>query len=240
MYLRVKRASCDDSGAMPIERLTPERRREMTRTALIEAAAEVFTRRGFHAASLEEIAEVAGFTRGAIYSNFGGKEEIFIALLDHLTEQQLTAFGHAMDSSTGSVQERSQAASAIWGHTQREQRLPMLSLEMRLYAMRNPDFRRRLALAERRQQEQIATFIERIATQENRALTYDARDLAEILRAFSDGLSQLAAVDEERATYYESLAARFFNLIDEVIPEKASPTPTKGSQAARRAKSGGG
>ena len=51
---------------MPVERWTPERRRELTRTALIEAAAQVFARRGFYGASLDEIAETAGFTRGAI------------------------------------------------------------------------------------------------------------------------------------------------------------------------------
>src|ERR1051326_7391213 len=208
---------------MPVERLTPEKRRQLTRTALVEAAAEVFTRRGFHAASLEEIAETAGFTRGAIYSNFGGKEEILIAVLDHLTEQQLAAFGRlAPDPGAppASGEERAAAAGAIWSHTQRGQALPSLSVEMRAYAMRNPAFRRRLAAAERRQQEQIAAFIERIATAENRSLPFEARDLAEILRAFSDGLSQLAALDEERAAYYEALAGRFFNLIDRSMSEQ--------------------
>src|SRR5439155_14491388 len=212
---------------MPVEKLTPERRREMTRTALIEAAADVFTRRGFHAASLEEIAEAAGFTRGAIYSNFGGKEEILIAVLDHLTEQQLAAYSDVLDRAAhGTPDERAAAAGAIWSHVQGEQQLPALSLEMRLYALRNPDFRRRLALAERRQQEQIAAFIEQIATAETRPLPYGARDLAEMLRAFSDGLSQLAAIDEERATYYESLAVRFFSLIDQTMPEGDRP-PTR-------------
>ena len=215
---------------MPIERLTPERRRELTRTALIEAAADVFTRRGFHAASLEEIADAAGFTRGAIYSNFGGKEEMLIAVLDHLTERQLAQFRQAVGrADDGTADERAAAAGELWSHMQQEQRLPALSLEMRAYAIRNPDFRRRLALAERRQQEQITAFIEQIAAAENRPLPFAARDLAEILRAFSDGLSQLAAVDEERAGYYESLAVRFFSLIDRAIPEE---TPAPAQEAA--------
>src|SRR5436309_8046773 len=74
---------------VPVERWTPERRRELTRTALVDAAAEVFARRGFHDASLDEIAETAGFTRGAIYKNFGIKEELFYAVGERQNELTL-------------------------------------------------------------------------------------------------------------------------------------------------------
>src|ERR687891_576628 len=95
---------------MPVERLTPERRREMTRDALVEAAADVFARRGFHAASLNEIAESAGFTRGAIYSNFGGKEDLLIAVLDLFTRRQLQEFAEAMDRTENRSTEEQTAA----------------------------------------------------------------------------------------------------------------------------------
>ena len=42
-----------------------------------------FSRDGYHGASLEEIADTAGFSKGAVYSNFGGKAELFLAVLDH-------------------------------------------------------------------------------------------------------------------------------------------------------------
>ena len=219
MYLTVKRESGHDSKAMGLQRLTPERRRELTRTALIEAAAEVFSKRGFQAASLEEIAEAAGFTRGAIYSNFGGKEDLLIAVLDLLTEQQLAAFSDMIERESD---DRTAAAGAIWSNTQREQRLPILSLEMRAHAMRNPEFRKRLAQSERKHQEQIARFIEQVAEREHRPLSLPARELADMLRAFSDGLSQLAAVDDAQAAYYQSLAARFFAMIEQMIPEERS------------------
>src|SRR5437016_12354998 len=65
-----------------------EAQRALTRTRLLEAAKRVFARRGFHAASLEEIAREAGATTGAIYSNFAGKEELFLALFeDHVASQ---------------------------------------------------------------------------------------------------------------------------------------------------------
>jgi AcrR family transcriptional regulator len=219
-----------DSVPMPVERLTPERRRELTRTALVEAAADVFARRGFHAASLDEIAEVAGFTRGAIYSNFGGKEDLLIACLDLHTERQLEAFGAAIDydNAPGATpEERTAAAASVWAALQRESNLPALSLEMRLYALRNPDFRRRLAASERGHQERIAIFIDEIARAEGRSLPVKALDLAELLRAFSDGLSQLAAVDEERADYYDGLAVLLFGMIDKAMSEETPRKKTK-------------
>ena len=62
----------------------PSRRaakKERTRRGLIEAAAEVFAERGFHAASLAEVAARAGLTTGAVYSNFRGKEDLFFAVI---------------------------------------------------------------------------------------------------------------------------------------------------------------
>src|SRR5919109_1749398 len=204
------------AGGMPVDRLTPERRREMTKEALVEAAADVFARRGFHAASLDEIAESAGFTRGAIYSNFGGKEELMIAVLDEFTERQLREFGQAIEDMThGTVEEQSAAAAAVWSHTRRDLNITLLSLEMRLYALRHPDFRKRLAVVERRQQGRIAEFIKSVSENEGRTLRIDSGDLAEILRAFSDGLSQLASIDEERSDEYDRLAMRFFGMIAE-------------------------
>ena len=207
---------------MPVERLTPERRREMTRDALVEAAADVFARRGFHAASLDEIAESAGFTRGAIYSNFGGKEELMLAVLDEFTERQLRGFGQAIDDMThGTDEERSAAAAAVWSHTRRDLNITLLSLEMRVYALRNPEFRKRLAEAERRQQGRIREFIVGVAAAEGRQLLIDPGDLAEMLRAFSDGLSQMASVDEERSDEYDRIAMHFFALIAEAAtPEE--------------------
>src|SRR5258708_30682530 len=77
---------------MPLEKLTRDRRRQQTRDVLIAAATEVFAKRGYEGASLEEIAETAGFTRGAIYKNFAGKEELFFAVTDLLNEQIIDAF----------------------------------------------------------------------------------------------------------------------------------------------------
>ena len=72
---------------MTFEPLTPERRREMTRQHLLDAAAIVFARKGFHGATLDEVAKLAGFTKGAVYSNFKSKDDLFLALLEQKSDR---------------------------------------------------------------------------------------------------------------------------------------------------------
>ncbi len=66
---------------MKRKRLTHEERRLQTRERLLEAAHELFVERGFGATSLEEIADAAGYTRGAFYSNFRDKTDLLIESL---------------------------------------------------------------------------------------------------------------------------------------------------------------
>jgi AcrR family transcriptional regulator len=63
------------------QRMTRAESQAATRAALLDAGASVFIERGFAGASVERIAEAAGYTRGAFYSNFGSKEELFAELL---------------------------------------------------------------------------------------------------------------------------------------------------------------
>jgi AcrR family transcriptional regulator len=69
--------------------LTP--RRERTRERLLDAAFTVFARHGIRGASIEAVCEAAGFTRGAFYSNFSSKEELFLALAERAMRRQLTS-----------------------------------------------------------------------------------------------------------------------------------------------------
>ena len=65
----------------PKTRLTRAERQAATRKDLLDAAARVFVKRGYEGSSIEAIAEEAGYTRGAFYSNFGSKAELFAELL---------------------------------------------------------------------------------------------------------------------------------------------------------------
>src|SRR3954465_1205221 len=63
-------------------RLTREEKKAQTRERLLDAASTVFARKGFAATSIDEIAEVAGVTKGAVYSNFESKEDLVRTVLD--------------------------------------------------------------------------------------------------------------------------------------------------------------
>jgi AcrR family transcriptional regulator len=74
-----------------LKRLTRAERQQQTRQALLDAAARVFVKRGLQGSSVEEISAEAGYTRGAFYSNFKSKEELFVELLNDRVYARYTA-----------------------------------------------------------------------------------------------------------------------------------------------------
>lgn len=93
-------------------RLTQEQRRTRTRASVLDAAAEVFALRGFHAASVEEIAEAAGVSKGAVYYSFPSKDALFIALM----EQRVQAWVTTMNGAPEDLPLQGQAAHAASGY----------------------------------------------------------------------------------------------------------------------------
>jgi AcrR family transcriptional regulator len=78
------------------ERLTREESRRRTRAAILDAAEAAFSSRGYRTSTLEDIAVAAGFTKGAVYSNFSSKADLFLALLDRRADRErsrMTAAG---------------------------------------------------------------------------------------------------------------------------------------------------
>lgn len=130
---------------MAVEPLTPERRRALTREHLLAAAAEVFACRGYHGATLEEVAHTAGFTTGAIYSNFSGKEELFLALAAERERQLIEAFAAAAQPGLTPSEQISSLRSVYAGASVEErERNWQLWMEFTLRSMRDPEARGRL------------------------------------------------------------------------------------------------
>lgn len=127
------------------KRLTREQQKTRTRGSLIAAARRVFARRGFHRASLEQIAEEAGYSTGAIYSNFNGKEELFLAVLDDHIACRLRAVEEAV-AQADTPDERARAAADNWMEFLREDPdwYPLF-IEFWAYALRDPALRARVA-----------------------------------------------------------------------------------------------
>ena len=194
-----------------VEKWTPERRRELTRTALMDAAAEVFAKRGFHGASLEEIAETAGFTRGAIYKNFESKEELFLAVLDRRIEQQLAQFSDVIESDGAGAAMDPARMAAVWRRIGGSEVWLPLDLEFRLYAVRNPEVRARLAEHERAFRDAVANFIEEQTAAMGITLRMPAAQLAAVVIPASLGFETFALLDLDKedpyATFLELMMA---------------------------------
>ncbi|MFD0558282.1 TetR/AcrR family transcriptional regulator [Stackebrandtia endophytica] len=77
------------------QRLTRQEQQERTRQRLLDAAGAVFMRSGYLAASVDRIAAEAGYTRGAVYKNFGGKEGLWLAIVEHQQCDHLAAVAEA-------------------------------------------------------------------------------------------------------------------------------------------------
>jgi len=123
---------------------TQAERTAETRTRLIEAAEKIFARDGFQAAKLEEIASEAGYTRGALYANFEGKEELFIALIGHETERRMAAAQRVVSnltSQSSSQTARYQALKAGYLRSMTNQTWNVLFIEFKLFVLRHPDLK---------------------------------------------------------------------------------------------------
>jgi AcrR family transcriptional regulator len=183
---------------VPVERLTRERRRQQTRDVLVAAATEVFAERGYEGASLEEIAERAGFTRGAIYKNFAGKEELFFAVTDRLNEQVIEAFrAIAPESAKAKEWDISRLAEMWRASAGSFEELFTIYKEYELYVLRNPSARRRAVVQRRKQRALVAAFIDEVAQRSGITLRLPATILAGVILAAADGLAYTSRVDGE-------------------------------------------
>jgi len=178
---------------MPVERWTRERRRELTRQALLDAAEDSFARRGFNGASLDEIADAAGYTRGAITFNFGSKEDLFLAVIERHNTQLLGAYARLLDVRTSSADLGD--ISELWERLEAKDVTSLcLVMELRLFALRNPEAREKVARFERHTEETIARFIKEQTAAAGIELAVDAEDLAAILYGATYGLQQHVAL----------------------------------------------
>jgi AcrR family transcriptional regulator len=132
-----------------------EEQKAATRVRLLDAAETVFARRGFHGASVDEIAREAGATTGALYANFAGKEDLFLQLFDHTMARDVRGYSQA-SSSAATVEEAARAGADRWMQvlSDRPDYFPLF-IEFWAYAVREPGAREPFA-------ERLATF--RLAT----------------------------------------------------------------------------
>ncbi|MGI8405326.1 MAG: TetR/AcrR family transcriptional regulator [Thermomicrobiales bacterium] len=175
---------------VPTQRLTREESRAQTRDRLLTAATALFAEKGVNGAPVEQIAERAGFSRGAFYSNFADKQELVLALLEQRTRreyEEVKELGSAGDTFAARMD-----ALRAW-HRERAQHLQswlMLRTELWLYALRTDDRNLRDGLADRERfaRNALAGGIAQAFTQAGVQPPADLNQLALIVHALEDGL----------------------------------------------------
>ena len=96
-------------------RLSRHEQQAQTRAALLQAAAEVFVERGLHGATVEVITERAGYSRGAFYSNFSSKEELFATVLQERVFATYRTMAEAQLESEGPLPSARETAEWLAG-----------------------------------------------------------------------------------------------------------------------------
>ena len=126
-----------------------QQRTLVTRRKLLAAARGVFARDGFEASSIEDIAAEAGHTRGAFYANFETKEDLFFALLEEQASERISQLQREL-AKHETVTARYRTLRDFYLERATDRKSVMLTLEFKLFALRHPNMRARLAAAHQR------------------------------------------------------------------------------------------
>lgn len=178
-------------------RLTREQSKANTRERLLAAARSAFAENGFHGASVEEIATRAGFSTGALYSNFDGKEDLFLVLMEREIEEHAREIAQAV-AERPSVSERATGGARRWMMMiEREPELLLLFMEFWAYGVREPAVRPKVAERFAQMRRLLTRLIEDGAREFELELALPAEQLAIAVDALADGIARQRLADPE-------------------------------------------
>jgi AcrR family transcriptional regulator len=199
------------------------------RQELLSAAAEVFSRRGFHDASIDAVAERAGYSKGSVYWHFAGKDDLFLALVEEHVDGPMREMIELLRSAPADRDLAPEGSRRFAELLAGQQKWLLLDNEYWLQAMRDPGLRRRYA--ERRRELRAAlgdALASRAETLGAGQLGIEPERVATAIMALGAGLAQQALVDPDAVPddlfgeiillIYKGLEARAAESGDEVGP----------------------
>ena len=197
------------------ERTKHQQRTEATRRALLDAARRIFARDGFEAARIEDIAGATGHTRGAFYAHFNSKEDLFFALFEQEAGDRLRGLRAVMEQCPDSLA-KMRALRKFYVARVSDRQWVMLALEFKLFALRHPKLRARLARTHRRIRESLKLEIISKLIPELMRERRESRELRRVaLEAVLNGLVLEHAYDPEAIsqTHATAVLGRMFDLL---------------------------
>lgn len=178
-------------------RMTREQSRAATRERLLDAARSVFARSGFHGASVDEIASTAGFSTGALYSNFDGKQDLFLALMEREIDRHAREIADAVRNRP-SVNSRAEVGARQWMSTiEREPEMVLLFMEFWAYGIRDPDVRGQIAERFAQVRRLLTDLIADAMREFGIEMHLPAEHLAIAIDALADGIARQKLADPD-------------------------------------------
>jgi len=184
--------------------------RSETRRRVLDAAFAVFGQRGIAGSSIAQVAEAAGLTKGAVYSNFASKDELFLALMTAEVASRVDVVEAALRA-TGDLPSALAAVGAEL--SRREAGWQLLFLEFWQRAVRDPDVRRAFVASRRDLRARVADVVARFLAEHPVRTGWDAESLTVVLIALSNGLA-LEALPDPDAVPDDLLARVLADLVD--------------------------
>ncbi|UPK74731.1 TetR/AcrR family transcriptional regulator [Nocardioidaceae bacterium SCSIO 66511] len=173
---------------------TRAERQAQTREALISVARDLFLRDGFAATSLDRVAVEAGFSKGAVYSNFSGKEALGLAVLDDLHSEQVRAAAEAMEGKD--TLDETLEALAWWAREHLGQpKWTALEVEFASIARHNPFVAKQIATRHQSVRQAIEHLVNKGVADLGLKPVLPAEQIATIVLSLSIGLGAQRSLD---------------------------------------------
>jgi AcrR family transcriptional regulator len=194
----------------------------------------VFAQRGYQAASVEEIAEEAGYSHGAVYSNFDGKADLFLAVFEDYMAERVRELAETQAAlpNDAPLEARARALADQWmDRLARDRDSVALHMEFIVHADRDPELARRFGSRSMAMREAVARYIAHYQQEAGLELAMGVDDLALVLRALGIGLAIESLVSPD--TVRHDLYGDFVELLISLQRERDS---TKRSSRRKRGK----
>src|SRR5215210_1932894 len=171
------------------KRLTRAEKRERTYEELISAAERLFIEQGFHATSVDEIALEAGYTKGAVYSNFASKEDLFFAVYERRADRGVAEVERVLGENGPAAGLELLASDAARRRGGADDGWLAVFFEFWAHVVRRPELRDRFARIHGRALEPMAAAVERFAGERGFSIPIEVHGLNVAMNAMVLGLS---------------------------------------------------
>ena len=171
---------------MSQQTLTRREKQRHTRKCLLEAAAQIFSRQGLEGTSIDQVAQTAGYTKGAFYANFKSKEELFLVMLDEHFSRELERLDAQLTGNQDALDE-ALAAAADFVHFADDEDWPRLYFQFVAHAAQDDEFRQELATRTAAMRERMGQILQRWKEGYDHAQSLPIQQVTAMLCFMADG-----------------------------------------------------